>query len=97
MPCGSVGFKVSRLLAGEADLYARRRGLMEWDICAPEAVARAFGWHVSTLRGEEHVYNRADPQVEELLICAPAWKARVLEAVAATKAPSGESGVLGEP
>lgn len=86
MPCGSVGFKVSRLLEGEADIYVHKVGLKEWDTCAPEAVARALGWHVCKLRGEEHVYNQRDPRNHELVICRPAWKERVLAAVAASGA-----------
>jgi len=83
-PCGSVGFKASRLFAGECDLYVHKVGLKEWDTCAPEVVARALGWHVCKLRGEEHVYNQRDPKNHELVMCRPAWKERVLEAVAAS-------------
>jgi 3'-phosphoadenosine 5'-phosphosulfate (PAPS) 3'-phosphatase len=35
-----------------------RKQLKEWDTCAPETVARALGWTVCKLRGDEHVYNR---------------------------------------
>ena len=81
-PAGSVGNKVAMLLLGEADVYVHQRGLKEWDTCAPEAVARSLGWHVSKLRGESHTYNRPDPRNHELVICRPEWKQRVLEAVA---------------
>lgn len=81
VPCGSAGYKVSRLLAGEADLYAHTIGLKEWDTCAPETVARALGWSVSKLRGEEHVYNQKNPKNHELLVCRPAWKERLLVAL----------------
>ena len=78
---GSVGFKVSRLLLGQADVYVHRKGLKEWDTCAPEIIARALGWHVSKLRGEPHVYNRPDPKNHELLVCRPAHLSRVLESL----------------
>ena len=78
---GSVGFKVSRLLLGQADVYVHRKGLKEWDTCAPEIIARALGWHVSKLRGEPHVYNRSDPKNHELLVCRPAHLSRVLESL----------------
>ncbi len=81
-PWGSAGFKVSRLLVGEADLYVHKVGLKEWDTCAPETVARALGWHVCKLRGEEHAYNQRDPKNHELVICRPAWRERVLAAIA---------------
>ena len=36
--CGSVGYKASRILLGEADMYIHKRGLKEWDTCAPEVI-----------------------------------------------------------
>jgi 3'(2'), 5'-bisphosphate nucleotidase len=86
VPCGSAGYKVARLLTGEADIYAHTIGLKEWDTCAPETVARALGWHVSKLRGEEHAYNQRNPKNHELLVCRPAWKDRLLEALKASGA-----------
>mgnify|MGYP001606908351 CR=1 FL=1 len=81
VPCGSAGYKVARLLMGEADIYAHTIGLKEWDTCAPETVARALGWHVSKLRGEEHAYNQKNPKNHELLVCRPAWRERLLSAL----------------
>jgi 3'(2'), 5'-bisphosphate nucleotidase len=81
VPCGSAGYKVSRLLVNEADVYAHTIGLKEWDTCAPEAVARALGWHVSKLRGEEHRYNQKNPKNHELVVCRPGWRERVLAAL----------------
>lgn len=81
VPCGSAGYKVARLLSGEADIYAHTIGLKEWDTCAPETVARALGWHVSKLRGEEHAYNQKNPKNHELLVCRPAWRDRLLAAL----------------
>jgi len=81
-PFGSAGFKVSRLLCGEADLYPHTKGLKEWDTCAPETVARALGWTVCKLRGDEHRYNQANPRNHELVVCRPAVRERVLRALA---------------
>jgi 3'(2'), 5'-bisphosphate nucleotidase len=80
---GSVGYKVSRLFFGEADIYVHQKGLKEWDTCAPEAVARALGWSVTTLSGAEHRYNRENPRNEEIVVCRPSWRARVLESLKA--------------
>jgi 3'(2'), 5'-bisphosphate nucleotidase len=88
-PAGSVGNKVCMLLVGEADLYVHKFGLKEWDTCAPETVARAMGWHVCKLRGEEHVYNRPDPRNHELVVCRPALRERVLEVLASCGALEG--------
>jgi 3'(2'), 5'-bisphosphate nucleotidase len=79
LPFGSVGFKVSRLFLGEADLYVHQKGLKEWDTCAPEAVARALGWSVTALSGAEHRYNRKNPRNEEIVVCRPSWQERVME------------------
>jgi 3'(2'), 5'-bisphosphate nucleotidase len=78
---GSVGNKVALLLLGAADLYAHRRGLKEWDTCAPEMVARALGWSVSRLGGDELLYNQTDPRIDEFLVCRPARKEHVLAAL----------------
>ena len=80
-PVGSVGYKVSRLLVGEAEVYVHKKGLKEWDTCAPEIVARALGWSVSKLAGADLVYNQADPRVDEFLVCRPAQRERVLAAL----------------
>ena len=82
VPSGSAGYKVMMLLRGEADVYVHKVGLKEWDTCAPETVARAFGWTVCKLEGEEHRYNQADPYNDELVVCRPAMKHAVLAALA---------------
>jgi len=81
-PAGSAGNKVALLLLGEADIYVHKIGLKEWDTCAPETVARALGWHVCKLRGDEHAYNQRDPRNHELVVCRPAFKDRVIEVLA---------------
>ncbi len=86
---GSVGHKVCMLLSGEADVYVHKIGLKEWDTCAPETVARALGWHVCKLRGEEHRYNLADPHNHELVVCRPGFASRVLEVLAGCGALEG--------
>lgn len=83
---GSVGNKVGLLLLGSADVYAHRRGLKEWDTCAPEVVARALGWHVSKLSGAEQRYNQADPRIDEFLCCRPADRERVIATLHAATA-----------
>lgn len=80
-PAGSAGNKACMLLKGEADMYVHKVGLKEWDTCAPETIARSLGWHVCRLDGTEHGYNRRDPKNHELVICRPAVKDRVLEAL----------------
>jgi 3'(2'), 5'-bisphosphate nucleotidase len=78
---GSVGYKVSLCLLGKADVYAHQRGLKEWDTCAPEILGRALGWTVCKLDGSDHTYNRPDPKNHEFVMCRPAVKDRVVEAL----------------
>lgn len=82
VPAGSAGYKVMLLLLGKADVYVHKRGLKEWDTCAPETVARALGWSVCRLRGEEHRYNQQDYKNHELVVCRPAHRDQVLNALA---------------
>lgn len=82
VPCGSVGFKVAMLLFGKADLYVHKKGLREWDVCAPEAAARAAGFVVCRFDGEMHRYNRPDPRSDEIVVCRPWLKDRVLALLA---------------
>ena len=78
------------LLAEGGDEYGHKIGLKGWDTCAPETVARAFGWHVCKLRGDEHRYNLKDPHNHELVVCRPAFKDRVIEVLAACGALEDE-------
>ncbi|MFK7739103.1 MAG: 3'(2'),5'-bisphosphate nucleotidase CysQ [Planctomycetota bacterium] len=79
VPCGSVGFKVSMLLFGKADVYVHKIGLKEWDTCAPEVVARACGYEVCRFDGSAHRYNQENARNDELVVCRPHLKDRVLE------------------
>jgi 3'(2'), 5'-bisphosphate nucleotidase len=81
VPCGSVGAKVALLLLGEADLYAHRKGLKEWDTCAPEVLARALGWFVGRLDGKPVPYNQPNPNHDEFLVCRPTDRERTLRAL----------------
>lgn len=88
-PWGSAGFKSALLLLGEADVYVHKKGLKEWDTCAPETVARALGWSVCRLRGDEHRYNQADPRNHEFVVCRAGDRERVLRGLAESGALEG--------
>ncbi len=80
---GSAGAKAMAVVRGEADIYLHSGGQYEWDNCAPVAVARAAGFHVSRIDGSPLVYNCADPYLPDMLICAPALVYPVMAALAA--------------
>lgn len=61
IPCGSVGVKVARIAAGEADLYVHGgRGAKLWDGCAPEAILTAAGGRFTDIEGEHINYASSD-------------------------------------
>ena len=83
IPMGSAGAKAMAVVRGDADIYLHSGGQYEWDNCAPAAVAVAAGLHVSRLDGSPLLYNRADADVPDLLICRAALAEPVLKRIAA--------------
>lgn len=83
VPMGSAGAKAMAVVRGEAQIYLHAGGQYEWDSCAPVAVARAAGLHVSRIDGSAPLYNRENPYMPDLLVCRPEVAARVLELCAA--------------
>jgi 3'(2'), 5'-bisphosphate nucleotidase len=83
LPMGSAGAKAMAVVRGEADIYLHTGGQYEWDSCAPVAVARAAGLHVSRVDGSPLRYNNDDPYLPDVLICRPEWAERVLALVQA--------------
>jgi 3'(2'), 5'-bisphosphate nucleotidase len=78
---GSAGAKAMAVIRGEVDVYAHSGGQYEWDSCAPVAVAKAAGCHVSRLDGSALRYNEPNPYLPDLLICRPELVDDVLEAL----------------
>jgi 3'(2'), 5'-bisphosphate nucleotidase len=68
VPMGSAGAKAMAVVRGEAEIYLHSGGQYEWDSCAPVAVARAAGLHVSRIDGSPMVYNQANVYMPDLLI-----------------------------
>ena len=82
VPMGSAGAKAMAVVRGEADIYLHTGGQYEWDNCAPVAVARAAGLHVSRVDGSPMRYNNRDTSLPDLLICRPELAEIALRAVA---------------
>lgn len=83
VPMGSAGAKAMAVVRGEAQIYLHAGGQFEWDSCAPVAVARAAGLHVSRIDGSAPVYNRENPYMPDLLVCRAEHAERVLALCAA--------------
>lgn len=81
VPMGSAGAKAMSIILGQSDIYLHSGGQYEWDSCAPAAVARAHGLHVSRIDGTPLVYNCADTYMPDLLICRPEHVTPVLAAL----------------
>lgn len=82
VPMGSAGAKAMAVVLGQAEIYLHSGGQYEWDNCAPAAVARAHGLHVSRLDGSPLVYNQPSPYLPDLLICRQEWVEPVFAALA---------------
>jgi 3'(2'), 5'-bisphosphate nucleotidase len=89
VPMGSAGAKAMAVVRGEADIYLHSGGQYEWDSCAPVAVARAAGLHVSRIDGSPLVYNCENPYLPDLLICRPDQAKAVLQA--SSSAPEADT------
>ena len=87
LPMGSAGAKAMAVVRGEADIYLHTGGQFEWDSCAPVAVARAHGLHVSRVDGSPLVYNQPDTYMPDLLICRAELAQPVLAAMAVLDLP----------
>jgi 3'(2'), 5'-bisphosphate nucleotidase len=92
LPMGSAGAKVAAVVTGAADIYVHAGGQYEWDSAAPVAVALAAGLHATRLDGSPLEYNRRDPWLPDLCVCAPALAGDVLAALAAaSRSGSGDA------
>ncbi|HEY0315567.1 MAG TPA: 3'(2'),5'-bisphosphate nucleotidase CysQ [Sphingomonas sp.] len=83
VPMGSAGAKAMAVVRGDADIYLHTGGQYEWDNCAPAAVAKAAGLHVSRADGSPLAYNAQNPYSPDLLICPPHLAAQVIAALKA--------------
>lgn len=81
LPMGSAGAKAMAVVRGEAEIYLHTGGQYEWDSCAPVAVAKAAGLHVSRVDGSPLIYNCADPYLPDLLICRAELAEQILSLV----------------
>lgn len=77
IPLGSAGAKAAAVLLGEGEAYLHAGGQHEWDSCAPAGIALAAGFHAARLDGRPLVYNQADTNLPDLLICRPELAARI--------------------
>jgi 3'(2'), 5'-bisphosphate nucleotidase len=82
VPMGSAGAKAMSVILGQSDIYLHSGGQYEWDSCAPAAVARAHGLHVSRIDGSPLIYNRHDTYMPDLLICRHQHVPMVMKALA---------------
>ena len=70
------------MVRGEADISLHSGGQDEWDSCAPAAVAKAHGLHISRMDGTPLIYNQQDTYMPDLLICRTEHAQAVFDALA---------------
>jgi 3'(2'), 5'-bisphosphate nucleotidase len=81
-PIGSAGMKAMSILLGEADAYMHSGPMKEWDSAAPVVVAAKAGLSISDLEGQPLVFNKPSRLTDQLLICHPSLRDRLLAAYA---------------
>ena len=79
---GSVGAKLERMIAGHADVYVNPDGFYEWDIAAPMAVARHYGYTVCDINGDEIELNKSNTKVPNAVISHPEFVPAVIKSLA---------------
>ncbi|XP_026887674.2 inositol monophosphatase 3 [Electrophorus electricus] len=73
IPAGGAGYKVLALLDPsddeyeKADMYVHVTYIKKWDICAGNAILKALGGHMTTLKGEEIDYSGSESNTGGLL------------------------------
>jgi 3'(2'), 5'-bisphosphate nucleotidase len=85
VPMGSAGAKIAAVVTGDVDAYIHAGGQYEWDSAAPVAVALATGLHASRIDGCDLEYNRADPELPDLVVCRKDLAPRLLSALASVR------------
>ena len=60
-PMGSVAWKFGLVAVGKADATFTPKPRNEWDLCGGVACVLAGGGHASNGKGEDYVFNSADP------------------------------------
>ena len=80
---GSVGYKVSAVVRGEAEAYVHTGAMSEWDSAAPAAVAAAAGLYVAHLDGSPLQFNKPEPRTYDIVICRPELSAAITGFIAA--------------
>eukprot|EP00118_Oscarella_pearsei_P026879 m.310536 g.310536 ORF g.310536 m.310536 type:complete len:361 (+) comp52346_c0_seq1:24-1106(+) len=60
VPAGGAGYKVLQVVGGKADAYVHVTCIKKWDICAGDAILRAFGGKMTTLTGNSVSYLASD-------------------------------------
>ncbi|TST47752.1 Inositol monophosphatase 3 [Bagarius yarrelli] len=73
IPAGGAGYKVLSLLDvsddeyEKADMYIHVTFIKKWDICAGNAILKALGGHMTTLKGEEIDYSGSEKNPDGVL------------------------------
>lgn len=68
-----TGYKVLALLDppgedyDEADIYVHTTFIKKWDICAGDAILKALGGHMTTLKGEDIDYKGSEKNYDGLV------------------------------
>lgn len=79
---GSAGAKTASVIEGETDVYVHSSGMDQWNTAAAVGVARQRDFHASRIDGSPLVYNEADAELPDILVCREEIADEVLAAIA---------------
>ncbi len=59
LECGSIGLKICKVAAGEADLFIKDVVVRDWDLAAPQLVLEEAGGTLCYIDGNKPIYQNA--------------------------------------
>jgi len=65
IPAGGAGYKVLKVISGDADAYVHATLIKKWDICAGNALLNAMGGQMTTLKGDSIKYDELSGEKNE--------------------------------
>jgi 3'(2'), 5'-bisphosphate nucleotidase len=80
--CGSIGLKICRVAAGEADVFMKRLTFKLWDVAPGQVVLEEAGGALGTWEGDEVDYHSGKILWCDILAGSPSVLERCLEAIA---------------
>lgn len=80
----SIAYRLALVASGEFDATINLWGAHEWDLAAADLIVEEAGARLTNLAGEQHVYNRQNTRLANLVCAGPPLHALLLEELGKT-------------